>query len=74
MPNYNTLWEERDLVGVRGSEARIRGGGGGGGLDPIEKSRYMGRSRSKPPPALDEISWFLAWGGGGGAIYFPGMH
>ena len=33
--------------------------------------RYMGRSRSKPPPAPDEISWFRAWGV---AIYFTGMH
>ena len=48
------------------------GGGGAGGLDPIGKSRYMGRSRSKLPPAPDEIFWFRALGGG--AIYFTGMH
>ena len=48
-----------------GGHARIRGGGGGGGYGPHRKiTRYMGRSRSKPPPAPGEISWFRAWGGG----------
>ena len=52
-----------------GGHARIRAGGGGGGggrgSGPYRKiTRYMGRSRSKPPPAPDEISWFRAWGEG----------
>ena len=41
-----------------------RGGGGAGGLYPITRCRPMGRSRSQPPPAPDEISWFRPWGGG----------
>ena len=56
-----------------GGHARIREGGGGGSGPHRKITRYMGRSRSKPPPAPDEISWFRAWGGGG-AIYFTGMH
>ena len=43
-----------------GGHARIRGGGGHG----VRKITFMGRSRSKPPPAPDEISWFRAWEGG----------
>ena len=54
----------------RGSGA---GEGGAGGLDPIGKSRYMGRSRSKPPPAPDEISWFRAWGGGGNLFHWNAL-
>ena len=47
-----------------GGHTRIREGGAGG-LDSIGKSHVnMGRSRSKPPPAPDEISWFREWGGG----------
>ena len=42
-------------------------GGGGGGSGPHRKiTRYMVRSRSKPPHTPDEISWFRAGGGGGG--------
>ena len=56
-----------------GGHARIRGGGGAGGgqgggggrgYGPHRKiTRYMGRSRSKTPPAPGEISWYRAWGG-----------
>ena len=46
------------------------GGGRGSGLHR-KITRYIGRSRSKPPPAPDEISRFRAWGE---AIYFTGMH
>ena len=54
------LWGARDWVGMRGS---------GQGAGPYRKiTRYMGRSRSKPPPAPDEISRFRAWGGGGQSI------
>ena len=60
--------------GLGGHAGGMRGSGGGGegagGLDPIGKSRYMGRFRS--PSAPDEISWFRAWGGGGNL--FTGMH
>ena len=35
----------------------------GGGGHGVRKITFMGRSRSKPPPAPDEISWFRAWGG-----------
>ena len=54
------------LWGVRDWTCANPGGGGGGrGSGPHRKiTRYMGRSRSKPPPAPDEISWFRAWGGG----------
>ena len=46
-------------------------GGGGMGSGPHRKItyEYMSRSRSKPPPAPDEISWFRAWGGGGGNLF-----
>ena len=45
------------------------------GRGPHRKiTRYMGRSRSKPHHTPDEISCFRAWGGGGVAIYFSGMH
>ena len=37
---------------------------GGGGGQGVWITRYMGRSRSKPRPAPDEISWFRAWGEG----------
>ena len=49
-----------------GWHARIRAGGGGRrGSGPHRKiTRYIGRSRSKPPPAPDEISRFRTWGGG----------
>ena len=49
-----------------GGHARIQEGGGGGrGSGPHRKiTRYMGRSRSKPPPTPDEISWCRAWGEG----------
>ena len=57
--------EERDWVGMRESG---RGGGGRGSVPhrKITRCRPMGRSRSQPPPAPDEISWFRPWGGGGG--------
>ena len=48
-------------------ESGGKGGGagrGGMGSGPHQKITYMGRSRSKPPPAPDKISWFRAWGGG----------
>ena len=49
----------------------MRGSGGGGGWGekvwtPSKISRYMGKSRSKPTPAPEEISWFRALGLGGG--------
>ena len=52
------------------------GVGGGGSVPSWKITSYIGRSRSKPPPAPDEFSWFRACGGGGGvgAIYFTGMH
>ena len=59
-----------------GGHARNWGGGGWGGRGSGSHrkiTRYTGRSRSKPPPAPDEISWFCALGGGG-AIYFTGMY
>ena len=57
-----------------GGHARIREGGGGRGSGPHRKiSRYMGRSRSKPPPAPDEISWFHAWGGGGNLFHWNAL-
>ena len=42
MPNYNTLWEARDWLGMPG-DARIQGGGGGGGRGsgPIGKSHVI---------------------------------
>ena len=47
----------------------MRGSWGGVVSGPHRKTtRYMGRSRSKPPPAPDEISWFRALGGGGGQL------
>ena len=49
------------------------GGGGGGGGEkvwtPSKISRYMGKSRSKPTPAPEEISWFRALGLGGGGQF-----
>ena len=60
----------KGLVGHAG-ECADRGGGGGGGRGgrgsgPHRKiTRYIGRSRSKPPHTPDEISWLRAWGGGG---------
>ena len=60
-----------------GGHARIRGRGGGGEKVWTQSkiSRYVGKSRSKPTPAPEEISWFRSLGlGGGGAIYFTGMH
>ena len=56
-----------------GGHARIRGGGGRASGPQRKITRYMGRSRSIPPPAPDKISWFRSLGGGG-AIYFTGMH
>ena len=51
----------KGLVGHAGGHARIRMGGRRSG--PHRKiTRYMGRSRSKPPHTPDEISWFRAWG------------
>ena len=73
MPNYNTLWGQ----GIGWACADQGAGGGGGGekvWTPSKISRYMGKSRSKPTPAPEEISWFRALGLGGGAIYFTGMH
>ena len=62
MPNYSTLWEARDWLGMPGG-MRGSGEGGGRGSGPHRKiTRYMGRSRSKPPHTPDEISWFRAWG------------
>ena len=55
-----------------GGNARIREGGGGRGSGPhrkITRCRPMGTSRSQPPPAPDEISWFRPWGGGGGNLF-----
>ena len=71
MPNYNTLWGARDWVGMRGSGGRggggggVGGGGGKGSGTHRKITRDMGRSRSKPPPAPGEISWFAHGGGGG---------
>ena len=50
------------------------GGGGGGGMgsEPHRKTtRYMGRSRSKPPSRAWQnfLVPRMGWGGGGGAIY-----
>ena len=42
-----------------------RGGGGEKVWTPSKISRYMGKSRSKPTPAPEEISWFRALGLGG---------
>ena len=49
----------------------MRGSGGGGGKvwTPSKISRYMGKSRSKPTPAPEEISWFRALGWGGGKLF-----
>ena len=42
VPNYNTLWEARDWLGMPG-DARIQGGGGGaGGLDQSENHTLYG--------------------------------
>ena len=38
----------------------------------FDNDPYMGRSRSKPPPAPDKFP--CSAHGGGGAIYFTGMH
>ena len=57
-----------------GGHVRIRGRGGGKVWTPSKISRYMGKSRSKPTPAPEEISCFRELGWGGGAIYFTGMH
>ena len=63
MPNYNTpiRYGEQGI----GGNARIREGGGRGSGPhrKITRCRPMGRSRSQPPPAPDEISWFRPWGG-----------
>ena len=64
MPNYNTLWGARDWGG----------GGGGACADPGGGiTRDMGISRSKPPPAPGEISWFRAWGGGGNLFHWNAL-
>ena len=70
MPNYNTLWEARDWLGMPG-DARIQGGGGGGqGVWTNRKiTRYMGRSRSKPLIPLTEFPG-SAHGRGGGCNLF----
>ena len=69
MPNYNrpTLWGARDWVGMPGACVDPGGGGGRGSGPHRIITRYMGRFRS--PPAPDEISWFRAWGGGGGVQF-----
>ena len=54
-----------------GGHARIRGGGGSGPHRKI--TRDMGRSRSKPPPAPGEISWFRAWGGVGNLFHWNAL-
>ena len=71
VPNYN--------MPIRYGEQGIgwecaNPGGGGRGSGPhrkITRCRPMGRSRSQPPPAPDEISWFRPWGGGGGGQFIP---
>ena len=54
----------KGLVGhAGGGGACADPGGGGRGSGPHRKiTRYIGRSRSKPPHTPDEISWFRAWG------------
>ena len=54
-----------------GGHARIRGRGREKVWTPSKISRYMGKSRSKPIPAPEEISWFraLGLGGGGGNLF-----
>ena len=61
----------KGLVGHAGGCADL----GGSGSGPHRKiTRYMGRSRSKPPHTPDEILVWRMGGGSGGAIYFTGMH
>ena len=67
MPNYSTLWEARDWLGMPGG---MRGSGGGGGVDPIGKSHVIWVDLDLNPLITpDEISWFRAWGGGGGNLF-----
>ena len=44
-------------------------GAGGEVWTPSKISRYMGKFRSKPTPAPEEISWFRALGLGGGNLF-----
>ena len=58
----------KGLVGHAGGHARIRGGGG---VDPIGKSHVIWVDLDLNPLITpDEISWFRAWGGGGGGNLF----
>ena len=67
MPNYNTIWGARDSVDLRGS------GGGAGGLDPIGKSHVIWVDLDLYP-LLPLTKFPSSAHGGGGAIYFTGMH
>ena len=65
----------KGLVGhAGGGHARIRGGGGGaGGLDPIRESHVIWVDLDLNP--LIPLTKFPGSAhGGGGAIYFTGMH
>ena len=59
-------------MGSKGLGGHVGGGGhaqipgGGRGLDPIGKSRFMGRSRSKPHHTLTKFPGSAHGGGGGG--------